>query len=85
MIMLSVLVMNLETILRDLLFALLGLRWNRAPRRLKSAWQGFRRRMEPWFLGDYAGNMALGTVQELFRKPDVCGVERRLQSKSIRN
>jgi len=62
MIMLSVLVMNLETILRDLLFVLFGLRWNRALRRLKSAWQEFRRRLEHWLLGDYVGNTALGTV-----------------------
>jgi len=60
--MLSVLVMNLETILRDLLFVLFGLRWNRALRRLKSAWQEFRRRLEHWFLEDYTGNTALGTV-----------------------
>jgi len=58
MIMLSVLVMNLETILRDLLFVLFGLRWNRALRRLQSAIQGFRQSVDHSFIGENSRNTA---------------------------
>ena len=60
--MLSVLLMNLETILRDLLFVLFGLRWNRALQSVQSAWQGFRRTVEHQFIGEYEENAALVTA-----------------------
>lgn len=62
MIMLSVLVMNMETILRDLLFVLFGLRWNRAVQRLQSAIQGFRQSVDHRFIGEYSGNTAFVAV-----------------------
>ena len=62
MIMLSVLVMNLETILRDLLFVLFGLRWNRAVQSVQFAIQGFRQSVDHRFIGEYSGNMAFITV-----------------------
>lgn len=62
MILLSVLVMNLETILRDLLFVISGMWMCRCLQRLQSALGNLMRKLEPWFHGESSGNLALITA-----------------------
>ena len=62
MILLSVLVMNLETILRELLFVISEMWMCRCLQRLQSALGNLMPKPEPWFHGESSGNLALITA-----------------------